>query len=175
LDGGVDETAVERKDSPRALGAQAYGFDQLCPVFYQRYCIKSSKITIYPYLSMNNTLTPQRIKFVVVPYFADTMPYNEYNDVLRLPGARAANMSWYSNDTRPLKISSYMKTNRVLGKAVGNDSDSSALYNANPTNQWYWFIYAFSGDALSDSVNIRYDIKINYYTVLSQKVVIHKS
>lgn len=124
---------------------------------------------------MDNTLTPQRIRFIVVPFTSVTMTSVNYNDVLALPGARAANMSWYSNDTKPLKISAYTKTSRVLGKNKASDADSTALYNASPINQWWWSVYAYSGDTLSAEVNIRYDVKIKYYTILSEKVEILQS
>lgn len=158
-------------------GVQPYGYDQLCPAFYQRYCVKGSKITVYPFISVNNTITPQRVKIVVVPYFDTTIPYSEYTDVIRMPGAKSSLLSYYANDNKTRKCVSYYRTASVLGKNQANDEDSSALYNANPANQWYWYVFCYTGEPVTagDTLTIRYDVKITYYTCLSQKVSMNES
>lgn len=158
-------------------GVQPYGFDQICPAFFQRYNVKGSKITVYPFVSVNNTITPTRIKFVVVPYFDTILPYTEYTDLIQMPYAKSGLLSYYSNDTKTLKISSYASSAKILGHNQAKDGDASALWNANPANMWYWFVFCFSGEPVpsGDTVSLRFDIKITYYTYLSQKVEINES
>lgn len=158
-------------------GVQPYGFDQLCPTFYENYCVKGSKITIYPFISLSNVIMPQRLKFVVVPYHNTTLPYTEYSDIIQLPFAKSVLMGWYSNDDRTIKLSSYCKSSYVLGKNVAADKDAVAQYNANPTDPWYWFVFCYSGEPVGagDNITVKYDVKITYYTVLSQKTEIDNS
>lgn len=158
-------------------GTQPYGFDQLCPAFFQRYNVKGSKITVYPFISANNTVLPARIKMVVVPYFDTTIPYTEYTDIINMPYARSVLLSYYSNDNKTCKISSYVPSTKPLGPNQAKDANASALWNANPTYQWYWFVFCFSGEPVpaGDTITVRYDIKIVYYTYLSQKVELNES
>lgn len=159
-------------------GIQPYGFDQLCPAFYKRYCVSSSKITVYPFISATgSTFVPPRIKLVIVPYQTTTIPYTEYTDVIRMPYARSSLLAYFSNDNKTCKCSSFAKTSQILGKNLATDADAVADYNANPTNQWYWFVFAFCGEPppSDEIVTIRYDVKITYYTRLSQKVEIDNS
>jgi len=86
-------------------------------------------------------------------------------------------MGWYSNDNKTIKLTSYAKTSAILGPKIAGDKDSTALYNANPSSEWYWFFFCFSGEPVStgDTITVRYDVKIKYYTYLSQKVEIDNS
>lgn len=158
-------------------GVQPYGYDQFCPGFYQNYQVTSSKITIYPYLSLINVVMPQRLKVVIVPYYDTAIPYTEYTDIIRMPGAKSRILSWYANDNRTVKISAFAKTSSVLGKSQAHDASAVSLYSTNPLLRWYWWVFCFSGDSVNsgDNINIRFDTKISYYTVLSQKVELNNS
>lgn len=158
-------------------GVQPYGFDQLCPAFYQLYNVKASKITVYPFVGLTSTSLPSRVKIVVVPYFDTTIPYTEYSDIIQMPFAKSALLTNSSNDNKTCKVSSYASTRAILGKARASDEDSASMYNSNPINPWYWFIFCYSAEAVpaGETYVVRYDVKIAYYTALSQKVCIDNS
>jgi len=156
------------------VGVQPYGLDQLCPIFFTSYNVRSSKITIYPVVNSANT---PMFKVVVVPFRETTIPYTEFTDVMRLPHARSIRFGSLSNQTgRAPKVSSYVSTRQVLGKEEANSPNAIGYYGGNPTETWYWYIFFYNNEyATSTPDVVHFDVKITYYTKLERQVQINES
>lgn len=150
-------------------GAQPYGFDQWSS-FYQYYRVLGSSITvtpiappaaaagfgssivygIYPHNTITNT-PASGIQSLERPYRKWTM----------LSGAKG-----YSS------VKNYMTTAKIFGEtkqSVMSEDNYQAANTTNPTNQWQWTVFMFTGDTASNSATIPFYVTITYYTVLSDR------
>lgn len=150
-------------------GVQPYGYDQVVPTFFSNYRCPSSKITIYP--SVRKDIIGEAgqpgIKGIVVPYNDDAIPYTEFTDVLRLPGARAIQFNADSlAEPGGNSVSSFCTTRSMYGAAALAEG-TSANAGTNPDNVWYWHVLFWRGPWQEDFV-VNFDVKITYYAVLTK-------
>lgn len=159
------------------VGAQPYGFDQLCPTFYQNYNVKSSKITVYPSVSkVYETGFPPYFECLVVPYRATALPYSEMKDMRRMPGVRSIRFNADSQGNHATKISSYASSTSVLGREFAKDVSATGQYDGNPTYTWYWFVFIDTSSwPLTENVATKIDVKIVYYSKLLRKQELNES
>lgn len=158
------------------VGVQPYGYDQICPAFYTEYCVRAAKISVYPSVK---TITSASgcITCLLVPYHEGTLSNLSLSDLRRMPHARS--MTFGSNNLANhdcSKVSAYASTKSVMGRNTANDHDACAVSNNNPTSQWYWYVFMDSSQWVPASdIDVRFDVKITYYTVLSRKYNMNES
>lgn len=159
------------------VGAQPYGYDQLCPVFYNNYNVKSCKITVYPSVAAAYvTGFPPYIEVLVVPYRGNALPYTDPNDVRRMPYCRSMRISPTSQANGINKISSYASTKAILGREFASDVSATGQYDGNPTYTWYWFVIFDTASWVPTApIPVSFDVKIAYYTKLLRKQELDQS
>lgn len=158
------------------VGVQPYGYDQVIPTFFMNYWVTASKITVYP--STRQAVTGESgqpgIKGVIVPYYDDALPYTEFTDVIRMPGARAIQFNADSlAEPGGNSISSYFSTRGIYGSQFRAEG-CTANAGSNPANVWYWHVLFFRGPWQED-FSVNFDVKITYYTVLSKTEQLNES
>lgn len=158
-------------------GVQPYGFDQLCPVFYNNYNVKASKITVYPSVAPSYvTSFPPYFECLIVPYRTTTLPYNEVEDIRRMPYCRSIRFSAQSQGSHPTSLSSYASTKSILSREFANDVSATGQYDGNPTYRWYWFVIIDTNTWIpTANISVKFDVKIAYYTRLIRKVELNES
>ena len=156
------------------VGVQPYGYDQLCPVFFNNYWVKASKITIYPSTIGNESCA--YFEVLVVPYRADTLPYTEVEDIRRMPNCRSIRLTKDSISNKSTRVSSYATSVSVLSTQFGKDTLATGQYDGNPTYQWYWHVITDSTTwPVNANTYVSYDCKITYYSKLLRKQELNES
>lgn len=147
------------------VGVQPYGFDNQAAMF-TRYKVLSSKIKVY--LTTLSGVNCPKIRAYIMPNLAISLAYNDTSDLARMPYVKAKTFGLGSYKSQGLQCSmkNYATTNQILGKARGNDGDSSSTVGANPTNAWYWLIYVDTSEFTHEST-ISMDVKITYYAEMT--------
>lgn len=159
------------------IGVQPYGFDQLCPTFYNNYNVRGSKITVYPSVAKTyETSFPPYFDCLVVPYRGPDLTYTELEDIRRMPYCRSIRFSAESQANHPTRVSSYAATNAILGPEFGKDVLASGQYDGSPTYVWYWLVVFDTTDWIpSATIKINFDVKIVYYSKLLRKQELNES
>jgi len=160
-------------DPDAAVGGNvAYGFNNYCYVdqvtgsstgLYNQYRVRASSVTV----SFINAGTVP-CYFIVLP---DEVSYNAATVLPQnITGRRFAKYQFVGGSAGAQKsvIRSYNSTKRVLGltKAQSDMDTYAALYNTNPTNQWYWNIGFYSADAataLNGYMQVRMKIYVEFF------------
>lgn len=150
------------------VGVQPYGYDQLCPTFYNNYFVKSSKITVYPSTLGNSSNA--YFEILVVPYRASSLVSTDPDDVRRMPYCRSLRLTSSTISNKACFVSSYASTSAILSKEFGTDTLASGQYDGDPTYVWYWHVVTDSSDyPVGANTKVKFDVKIAYYTKLMRK------
>ena len=162
------------------IGVQPYGFDQVCPTFFNNYNVRSSKITVYPSCERTYALYfPPYLTCLIVPYRSDSLPYQELEDIRRMPYCRSVRFAPDSqaNGVAP-KVSSYVSTNAILSKDFGKDTAATGQWDGNPGLQWYWHVIIDCSNwaiQFDQEIPVRFDVKIVYYAHMLRKQELNES
>lgn len=159
------------------VGIQPFGHDQVMGVFYNNYCVKASKIAVYPSVRITQTGESGQplVKILVVPFHLDALTTTDFPTLIRMPGARYMIFNAALADSPGgNKLVAYTTTRKVMGQHDALDHSASAAAGSNPGLEWYWHVMAFRGPWQEDfTVNL--DVKITYYTELNEKLEINPS
>lgn len=156
------------------VGVQPYGFDQLCPVFYNNYFVKASKISIFPATIGNSSNA--YFEVLVVPYRAATLPYTEVEDIRRMPYARSVRLHASTVSEKTDSVHSYATSRAILSKEFTDDALATGQYDGNPTITWFWHVISDSTTfPVGANTKVKFDVKIKYYTKLIRKQELNES
>lgn len=152
-------------------GVQPYGLDQYCPGLYQLYKVYASKITVYATLKQPAESTVESATITVYPTIEGAVTYDDIPDVRRMPKSKSINLSVSSKQIG--QLSNYATTSFIYPNMT-SDSGLRAQYNANPSNTWRWIVHG-SSQRESQPAKIYFDVRIEYYTILSRNTGINES
>lgn len=154
-------------------GSQPFGLDQWGAI-YNRYLVYGSQCTLEVCLSTTPSTAEQyTFKLTLVP-FAQTTGLSSLGEdvVAEMPFAKTKTCNVYSEGTGN-KLTSYASTAKVFGVPnayVDLDDSFSALFTANPTRAWAWWVKV---NSMSDDQSVTYKvrIRIKYYAKLYQNTL----
>lgn len=153
------------------VGVQPYGYDQMVGAggssLFSAYRVYASKIRIYLQRLVTNPSTTNdnaAIRVCVVPWRDETFTYSSFDDVMRLPHAKAITYKG-SDESHNNKIESYIDV-KTLFPIGANVESLWAYYNATPSNPALWRIYFDGSSTLTADSTINFDVKITYYCKL---------
>lgn len=155
------------------VGVQPYGYDNMCNANapFGRYLVYGSKITVYPHVYTAGQ-SPQygtgnyALKMVVVPTRIVAPAYTSFDDITKMPYARARNIESANDVNRGNILKQYVSTRRIMPEVGSLQDDAlTALYNTNPTKEWYWLVIADSS-TFSNDITVYAEVKIKYYCKL---------
>lgn len=157
------------------VGVQPYGLDQFMPVFYQRYKVVASKISVY-FSSTVLTANCPAIRCFIIPYWDTDLTYHDPSDLGAVPDCKQSYIGVNTKNGSMGKLTNYCTTKKMY-PANHSDLYCTALYNANPDRPWYWLIYFDSSlyAALETEPDIYFNIKIKYYVKLQRLSSVNES
>lgn len=157
------------------VGIQPFYFDEIGNTV-NRYQVYASKMTVYI-----NTITPDAggentpIKVMIAPYHGTSVANTSPSEIMNLRGSQQMKFSSNYLDTeKRRKIVAY-ESNRKVFPGIAQDANFSATWNANPTLRWYWLIYFDTSIDSTHDFEIYFDVKIVYYTRISQTYSVSES
>lgn len=144
-------------------GQQPQYFDQYALLF-NKYRVAGSKVR----LAFSNTtasVADQQLNKVVLSARPTTDMYSNLLQASEAPNSRTGFSAFSA--TAPGKLVSYRSTSQVEGiKKIASkiDDDFASAVTTNPTNQWYWTIYAGPFNSqYATTCTIVVDVNITYY------------
>lgn len=143
------------------VGGQAMGHDQW-QAFYRRYRVTGSACTIELEARGTEAVTPILIPLNTNAISTSPQPYLEAAYAIKGEPMRStgdSNSSLYS----------YVRTNQIRGgpkDLVQYEADLSALFNANPNQQWYWHVVVYNPGSALTNIEGSYTVTIRYYVEL---------
>lgn len=155
------------------VGVQPYGFDNYCNANapFQRYCVKASKIKIYPHV-YDGESDIRAVRWVVVPTRTNPPTYSEFEDLKQIPMNRSLVIN--SPDDQQGKLIAYTSTRKMYPEMEALTNDFANLYNNNPNSVWYWYIQVDTLDSGKETI-MCFDVEITYYAVLSRSDDVNES
>lgn len=155
------------------VGVQPYGYDQMCAI-YNRYYVYASKITVYPhFVGMSTPDSCRDVRWLVFPWCAPTVSYNEYEDLAsQMRPYKALTMNDPSDQKQNLTI--YQSTKRMQRLGDPDEVDSGAVTTTNPAQTWYWFVRADTSGT-GTAVFLNMDVKITFYCKLITETNVDES
>jgi len=91
----------------------------------------------------------------------------DISDVRMMPLRRATTYDGETESTKGAFVGNYSSTKRVCNVA-SNDTDAEGSYAGVGTLQWYWLVHFYTDVYDDEEVDIYFDVKISYYTLLSR-------
>lgn len=150
------------------VGVQPYGYDQLCNAdMYNFYRVASSSIKVY-FRPEETYAGIRRLHVSVIPMRINNPIMTDISDVRMLPFQRSTAYDGATETTKGCIIKNYMSSGRLLTEASSKDFGYSAAYTGNPTGLWYWIVHFYTDVYDDEEVDIYFDVKIKYYTLLSR-------
>lgn len=147
-------------------GAQPNGFDEMS-IFYNRYTVLGSRIKV----TISN-LSGVPIQVCLCPTFDSAG--TAYNVLSVSPHSKEVTVNALGSGNAVRTISSYMSTKVILGRDPLGSDDYSALFNTNPTTQWYWSILMAPVDSATSTLVV-YNVTVTYYVLLSVRKKVAQS
>lgn len=151
-------------------GNQPQGFDEWS-AFYGQYRVYGSKMTC-TFIDSSGTNYAQSV--AIIPNLSTTA-FTDPIRVIETPYSSSSTITLNSGLGKRT-LSSYMSTAKMWG--IDKQTVSSGdLYRAttgnNPTNNWYWHVFAYDMGASEASVYIQ--VKITYYLEMFDRVQLNTS
>lgn len=167
-------------------GHQPYWYTQIRNV-YDKYKVWGSKISVttYPYLDNPGTQPLGGVHGNIVVTIIPSDQLTSFvpgevldSDLQSIPYSRYKVIGMFTGNSKANTITHYMSTSKIYGytkKQLGADiSLFESLFNASPTNEWYWHIYMNSLDGVS-VVNALMKVRLTYYATFNNRVVVDRS
>lgn len=137
-------------------GHQPMGFDQMM-IFYNHFCVTKARAWV---VAANASSVPCQIS---IRQDADSTPITDINRILEMGGNAASHLdaSATTNAQKELRLEiDIAKMQGITWTALMADNTLRGSAAANPTEQTYFHIQAFSGAGFTATVN--FDIIIEY-------------
>lgn len=140
-------------------GGTPLGYDELMRLYGSYRCYASKvKVRVTP---KDSTVGVQNIVCSVFPS-TDAVTMSNVDAIQEQPYSKTIYRNLYSGN--PV-LSSYMATNRIYGvtkRAVSIEDYYAGDNSMDPVKEWYWHIYVYSQDNLSD-INCYLNVEVVYY------------
>lgn len=155
------------------IGHQPRGYDQLCPVFYQKYRVYGCRVQVEPLVTSTGTFGG-RMLFGWQPITNTTTPVTTQEEARECIGAKVWTVS---NNTRPPKFVKYFDCASVCGypkTTYRGDDETAALYNQNPEILSRLHLFIGSPDDVT-AVSAVLNVELTFYCVLFERDVVAAS
>lgn len=142
------------------------GFDQWAAL-YASYTVLGSKIELTAMI--NNTTSNAR--FGATPTnFSSAFGTSDFEVAEELPYTKVQTVHQGSSITGDHNITNYMSTAKLLGvvrQAVQIEDAYGALVSANPTNTWFWHVWAYPPGGGDKAIII--NVRLTYFAVFETR------
>jgi len=173
---GYFQYYVFRGNSPydpdyTGVGAQPYGFDELCKsTMFTNFNARSSSIRVY-FRPEELFANIRRLHCFVFPLRVASITTTDPSDVRMIPNCKETTYDGSCESTRGAKMKHYSSVKRVITETSASENAYSGSYAGNPATSWYWYVLFYT-DAVDDDldVTVYFDIKIKYYTQFSRGI-----
>jgi len=146
-------------------GVQPYGWDQVAALFPGAGLrVLSSSISISYVITSE---TASAVRAFVLPARTASLTYTDRNDLLQIPGVRHKDIDKTAGLTSRNYIKNYCATKTLYKYVTSSQFDFTGTFTGNPVSLWLWYVI-FDTNAVDEDVNLRYDVDIVYYTVVSR-------
>lgn len=157
------------------VGVQPYGYDDLCTdSMYTNYRVTSSSISVY-FRPESTYANMRRLHAMIIPMVSSTPVLTDISDVRNIPYHKETTYDGVTESTKGAKMKHYHSTKRAVPIYNPNDFDFSAAYTANPLLAWHWIVFFYAEEFDDEEVDIYFDVKIKYYTILTRYGVPNES
>jgi len=157
-------------------GVQPYSFDQyLGAALYTNYHTKSSSIRVYfhPEASYSGI---RRLHAMLIPTRQQTLILTDPSDLRMMPLMQETTYDGETESTKGAKMKAYAGSRKVIPEFNQDSYSYSSVYNGVPSSQWYWHVIFFTDlYSGSEQINVIFDVKIKYYTIVSRSNVPQES
>lgn len=92
----------------------------------------------------------------------------DISDVRMLPMRVETTYDGAQETTKGAKMKNYCSTRRVFNEGSSADFGFTSAYSTNPSGTWYWLVHFYTDVYDDEEVDIYFDVKIKYYTILSR-------
>lgn len=155
------------------VGHQPRGFDELCPVFYQKYRVYGCRVSVEPLVTSTGTFGG-RMLFGWQPITNTTTLVTTQEEARECIGSKVWTVS---NNTRPPKFVKYFDCASVCGypkSSYRGDDETAALYNQNPEILSRLHLFVGSPDDTT-AVSAVLNVELTFYCVLFERDVVAAS
>lgn len=157
------------------VGVQPYGLDQhVGQYLYAYYRAPASSIKIY-FRAEETYASIRRLHAFIVPLRIPNPVMTDISDVRMLSFHVGTTYDGATETTRGAVMKHYISTRKIFNEGSTNDFGFTGSYNSNPSGQWYWIVHFYTDVYDDEEVDIYFDVKIKYYTVLSRADVPNES
>lgn len=156
-------------------GHQPYAFDQW-KTLYNQYRVHASSISIRALVDSTSSVNAYSQWLSVYPAHNYTSPVTSTGYGAEIPYNKTRVFNIYQTSSNTA-IKHYMSTAKIYGvdkQAVRDNDNFSAVYNANPVNEWDWIISASTIDLATTSTQYLF-ITVNYYTEFFDRFTLGQS
>lgn len=149
-------------------GGQPMGYDQWS-AFYRRYQVVACKINV----KLLSDVTNVKPTSVALTPIDDATSITGIMQGGEMPYAKKGLLP--ATSTRPLVLSSYLKTAKKFGyKNIEQEDDLSSLNTDNPLEQWFWCLTVGAHDGTS-STNVDYETEVCMYVRFFDRIDLGRS
>lgn len=156
------------------VGVQPYGFDQyVADGLYTNFRVTSSAISVY-FRPEETYAKMRRLHAMIIPLRSAPV-LTDISDVRMIPNHKETTYDGETESTKGAKMKHYMSTKRIIPEVTSGDLALSGTYAGNPTTVWLWLVYFYTDTYDDEEIDIYFDVKIKYYTILSRTGVPNES
>lgn len=99
----------------------------------------------------------------------------DVSDVRNIPKRVETTYDGNNESTKGAKVKSYASTTNVFGEGLSGDYGFTSSYSSNPSGTWYWIVHFYTDVYDDEEVDIYFDVKIKYYSVITRGDVPNES
>ncbi len=148
-----------------SAGHQPRYFDSFAPQ-YLRYRVVGSEIRIH--CTNADTLNPQ---IAGIELSSNSTAQTNALALLEDPQVRTVQLSQSTAGGNTKTTRKGFSLRKAAGRLAMGDEDYSALFTANPSQEWFFHIFAFPVDNSKDALFVQFTVQIMYRVVFSDAVL----
>lgn len=151
------------------VGVQPYAWDDfVADGKYSNFICPASKIGIY-FRPEETYASIRRLHARVIACRGYAPVMTDISDVRMMPLQKATCYDGGTESTKGARLSHYCTTRKVCNLQP-NDAGCEGSYNGNVSGAaaWYWLVHFYTDVYDDEEVDIYFDVKISYYTLLSR-------
>lgn len=178
--GGYSGYYVFRGNGPfdpdyTGVGVQPYGYDQYTgSALYTYYRCPSSSIRVY-FRAEETYASIRRLHAFLIPMRIPNPVLTDISDVRNIPLRIETTYDGETESTKGAKMKHYCSTRKIFTEGTSTDFGFTSGYATVPSGQWYWIVHFYTDVYDTEEVDIYFDVKIKYYTILSRSDVPNES
>lgn len=152
------------------VGVQPYGFDQYMGTdLAGTFRVTASSIKIYFRMDPEYSNT-RRLHCSVIPWRGTSITTLDPSDVRAINLQKETTYDGVTESTKGAQIKHYATNRMVFRDYPSNEYLLNGSYAGNPSLGWFWVIRFYADDVFDESsLYILFDVKIKYYTVISNR------